>query len=164
LKASRHFGACFPVYACRADNGGSRRKKSNIELRAVRVGVWLGGFMHGGAYIICNVALNLTAATMVGFLMSLPVVFVPVLCRSGTASALPLGVPARAGGAVAGLYFAVLRRRLLFLRLGEALVCRSCVWRRAGVERKSLQSLSPLSVSFIQLVTTAVLSVWCAYL
>lgn len=32
-----------------------------------------------GAYISCNLALNLTAATNVGFIMSLPVLFTPFL-------------------------------------------------------------------------------------
>lgn len=31
------------------------------------------------AYICCNIALSLTSATNVGFLMSLPVIFAPIL-------------------------------------------------------------------------------------
>ena len=49
-------------------------------VRRVRWTVWLPpALCCAGAYITCNLALNLTAATNVGFIMSLPVLFTPLL-------------------------------------------------------------------------------------
>ena len=49
-------------------------------LRAVQVRDWLpAALCMAVSYISCNVALDLTSATNVGFLMALPVVFTPVI-------------------------------------------------------------------------------------
>lgn len=50
------------------------------QVRTVRRSLWLpSSLCCAGAYISCNVALSLTSATNVGFIMSLPVLFAPVL-------------------------------------------------------------------------------------
>lgn len=49
-------------------------------LRGARLGDWLpAALCMAVSYISCNVALDLTTATNVGFLMALPVVFTPIL-------------------------------------------------------------------------------------
>ena len=49
-------------------------------LRGARLGDWLpAALCMAASYISCNVALDLTTATNVGFLMALPVVFTPIL-------------------------------------------------------------------------------------
>lgn len=48
------------------------------ELKSAALGQWLpSGICMALGYITCNVALNLTDATTVGFLMALPVIFTP---------------------------------------------------------------------------------------
>lgn len=50
------------------------------QLRGVRPGLWLpAALCCAGAYIACNLALRMTDATTVGFLLSLPVLFTPLL-------------------------------------------------------------------------------------
>ena len=50
------------------------------QLRKVSWTLWLpSALCCAGAYISCNLALDLTAATNVGFIMSLPVLFAPLL-------------------------------------------------------------------------------------
>ncbi|MBP7279391.1 MAG: DMT family transporter, partial [Sedimentibacter sp.] len=50
------------------------------SLKSVEPKVYLpAGICMATAYITCNLALNWTSATNVGFLMSLPVIFAPVL-------------------------------------------------------------------------------------
>ena len=50
------------------------------QLKCINWNIWLPpSLCCAGAYISCNIALNLTAATNVGFIMSLPVLFAPIL-------------------------------------------------------------------------------------
>ncbi|MFR5091405.1 MAG: EamA family transporter [Adlercreutzia equolifaciens] len=59
------------------------------RLRSVKVRLWLPqALCMGISYLCCNVALDLTTATNVGFLVALPVVFAPLLSDGG--GALPL--------------------------------------------------------------------------
>lgn len=137
-------------------------RRAITELRSVRIGNWMpGAFCMAGAYILSNIALNLTAATTVGFLMSLPVMFVPVLAifvlhRPYCWSFLPIQL-----AAAVGLYLLCSNNGAFSFGWGEALalivsVCTAgaLVW-----SEKSLQSLSPFTISFIQIAITAVLSI-----
>ncbi len=57
-----------------------RGRKIAGQLKDVSWTVWMpSALCCAGAYISCNLALNLTAATNVGFIMSLPVLFAPLL-------------------------------------------------------------------------------------
>ena len=57
-----------------------RGRKIAGQLKDVSWTVWMpSALCCAGAYISCNLALNLTAATNVGFIMSLPVLFSPLL-------------------------------------------------------------------------------------
>lgn len=76
------------------------------ELRAAKLCDWLpSGLGAAGAFIFSNVALDLTTATNVGFLMGLPVMFTPVIAvvvlkRRYRAGYIPLQI-----AVVMGLYF-----------------------------------------------------------
>jgi drug/metabolite transporter (DMT)-like permease len=55
-------------------------KRAVAQLRTAHLSDWLpAGLCMAVAYIACNVALDLTSATNVGFLMSLPIIFAPFL-------------------------------------------------------------------------------------
>jgi len=137
-------------------------KSSVAELRTVKIGDWMpGALCMAGAYILSNIALNLTTATMVGFLMSLPVLFVPILAifvlrRPYRWTFLPVQL-----AAAAGLYLLCSGNGSFSFGWGEAmaLAVAVCVAGALVWSEKSLQSLSPLTVSFAQLTTTAVLSI-----
>ncbi|MGM9662729.1 MAG: DMT family transporter [Oscillospiraceae bacterium] len=50
------------------------------QLKGVAPGLWIpAALCCAGAYISCNLALDMTGATTVGFLFSLPVLFTPIL-------------------------------------------------------------------------------------
>lgn len=137
-------------------------RKAITELRTVHLFDWLpGALCMAGAYITCNIALNMAAATTVGFLMSLPVLFVPifaklVLQRSFCRAFLPAQL-----AATAGLYFLCSNGGSFSFGCGEMLgiivavfVAGALVW-----TEKSLLSLSALTISFAQIAITAVISI-----
>ena len=73
LLASRFFMASL---ACLLLFG----RRIRVQLPSARLRRWLPSALGiAGAYICCNLALNLTSATNVGFLISLPVLFTPFL-------------------------------------------------------------------------------------
>lgn len=135
------------------------------ELKKVKIKVWLPtSLCMALACITCNVGLNLTTATSVGFLMSLAVVFTPplariVLGRRIHRSFLPVLI-----FAVVGLYLLSMNGGTFRFGLGEwmALLCSfgmagSLVW-----GEDCLESLSPSALSLIQMAVTAVACIFCA--
>lgn len=137
-------------------------KRARTELRSVCIGNWMpGALCMAGAYILSNIALNLTTATSVGFLMSLPVMFVPILAivvlrRSYRWVYLPVQLTA-----AAGLYLLCSSGGVFSFGWGEvlALLVAVCVAGALVCSEKSLQSLSPLTVSFAQITITTILSI-----
>jgi len=137
-------------------------KRAIIELRSARIVDWLpGALCMAGAYITCNVALNMTAATTVGFLMSLPVLFVPVLSilvlhRSYCWSFFPAQL-----AAVIGLYLLCRNDGTFSFGRGEALGLTVAIFVAGALVfgEKSLQTLSALTVSLTQITITAILSI-----
>ncbi len=137
-------------------------KRAIPELRSVHISNWMpGALCMAGAYILSNIALNLTTATTVGFLMSLPVIFVPifviiVLHRPYRWAFLPVQLTA-----AAGLYLPCSSGGSFSFGWGEilALIVAVCVAGALVWSEKSLQSLSPLTVSFAQITITAILSI-----
>lgn len=137
-------------------------KRSIAELQTVRTGDWMpGALCMAGAYIISNIALNLTTATTVGFLMSLSIVFVPILAifvlhRPYRWAFLPAQLTV-----VAGLYLLCSNGGSFSFGWGEALalIVAACVAGALVWSEKSLQNLSPLTVSLAQITITAVLSI-----
>ena len=56
------------------------RKHIFADTLWLKSAVWLpSALCCAGAYITCNIALNITTATNVGFIMSMPVLFAPLL-------------------------------------------------------------------------------------
>lgn len=137
------------------------------EIRKIPVKVWLPtSLCMALAYITCNLGLNLTTATSVGFLMSLAVVFTPplswlVLKRKIHRSFIPVLLCA-----VVGLYLLCMNGGAFHFGTGEllALICSfgmagSLVW---GEE--CLLTLSPGAVSLVQMAVTAIASIFIAIL
>ena len=131
------------------------------ELRKARPGTWLpAAATMAMSYITFNAALAFSTATTVGFLMSLSVVFTPVLsalvCRRPYRKAM---LPVQAL-AVVGLYLLCRNGGSFSFGWGEALavLCSLCVAGSLVWGRESLAELSALTVSFSQLAAVTVLS------
>ena len=135
------------------------------ELRQTKIKVWLPtSLCMALAYITCNVALHITTATSVGFLMSLAIVFTAplarvVLGRRIHRSFIPVLILA-----VAGLYLLSMNNGKFQFGFGEflALLCSigmagSLVW-----GEDCLNTLSASAVSLIQMAVTAVACILCA--
>ena len=75
------------------------------RLRNVKVRLWLPqALCMGISYLCCNVALDLTTATNVGFLVALPVVFAPFLSTVAERSRYPRAIIPFQVGVAGGLY------------------------------------------------------------
>ena len=131
------------------------------ELRRAKPAAWLpASLCIAGAYITSNVAIKLTEVTTVGFLMSLPFLFTPLLTR------LVLRRPYRPlfllpqGLAVAGLYLLCASGGALAFGWGEALalLCALCMAGALVWSERGLSGLSPLAISTAQIAVTFVLS------
>lgn len=74
------------------------------RLRSVKVRLWLPqALCMGISYLCCNVALDLTTATNVGFLVALPVVFAPFLSTVVERSRYPRAIIPFQVGVAGGL-------------------------------------------------------------
>lgn len=137
------------------------------ELKRTKIKTWLPtSLCMAGAYITCNVALDLTTATGVGFLMSLSIIFTPPLAR------LVLGRKVRRGFipvpilAVTGMWLFSMNGGGFQFGWGEFLAL-TCSFFMAGAlvwGEESLDTMSPGAVSVVQMVVTAVISFLCALL
>ena len=75
------------------------------QLRQVSVRSWLpAAVCMALSYIACNVALDLTTATNVGFLVALPVVFAPLLSSLVNRKRYPVAFLPLQGAVVVGLF------------------------------------------------------------
>ena len=137
------------------------------ELRQVRFRNWLpSSLCMAGAYITCNLALNTTAATTVGFLMSLSVVFTPILVVLVLHRPYRLAVVPAQLAAVIGLYLLCSNGNSFHFGWGEGLsvlcslfMAGSLVW-----GEDSLDYMSPLTITVTQILVTTVLSFAGAFL
>jgi len=137
-------------------------KRIIAELRAAPVASWMPvALCTAGAYIFCNIALGLTIVTTVGFLVSLSVLFVPflaipVLHRPYRWVFLPVQL-----AAAAGLYLLCSNSGGFSFGWGEALAVMgaACMAGALVWGEKSLRNISPLTVSFSQIIVTTVLSI-----
>lgn len=140
-------------------------KKAIQELRATKMHFWFPtAICMAAAYITSNVGLNLTTATSVGFLMSLPIVFTPflsklILKRKIHKAFLPVPLIA-----IAGLYLISLNGGSFHFGLGEGLsLCCSIAMAGALVwGEEGLNHLSATTISLVQLLVTAIASTVCA--
>jgi len=116
------------------------------------------------AYITCNLALNLTSATNVGFLMSLPVIFAPLLAiiilhQKYDFRYLPLQIII-----IIGLYLLCSNEGEFTLNKGDifALITAIALSGALVFGKKSLESLDAVTISATQAGVTAFMSLICA--
>lgn len=117
-------------------------------------------------YITCGVALDLTSATNVGFLMSLPVVFTPflaviVLHRPYRLRNIPIQI-----AIIIGLYLLCSNGAAFSFGLGE-LLATVCAVAGAGAfvfGERSLKTLDEITVSAVQVWMSFLLSIPCSVL
>lgn len=131
------------------------------QLRAAKPADYLpAGLCMALAYISCNLALERTSATNVGFLMSLPVLFAPVLSsllfkRPYKWLHLPVQILV-----VLGLYLLCANGAAFRMGTGDllALCTALCVAGGLVYGERALQKLDAVVVSTVQLGVTAILS------
>ncbi len=136
-------------------------------LKGARVGDWLpASLCMAVSYISCNIALDLTTATNVGFLMALPVVFTPILAalvlrRRYRLFHLPFQI-----AVVAGLYLLCSSGGSFTFGLGEvcALVTAislagALVFGERGLERMDVVTVSgaQIGITFVACLAGALL-------
>ncbi|MDP4090925.1 MAG: EamA family transporter [Bacillota bacterium] len=116
------------------------------------------------AYITCNLALNWTSATNVGFLMSLPVIFTPLLAiailhQKYDFRYLPLQIIL-----IIGLYLLCSNKGGFTFNKGDifALVTAIALSGSLVFGKKSLESLDAVTISAAQAGVTACMSLICA--
>ena len=98
------------------------------RLRSVKVRLWLPqALCMGISYLCCNVALDLTTATNVGFLVALPVVFAPLLSTMVERSRYPRAIIPFQVGVAGGLYLLCSQGGSLAVGPGELLALGSSV-------------------------------------
>lgn len=131
------------------------------QLKAAKPADYLpAGLSMALAYISCNLALERTSATNVGFLMSLPVIFAPVF--SSLLSRKPykwLHLPVQLV-VVLGLYLLCANGAAFRLGTGDllALCTALCVAGGLVYGERALQKLDAVVVSTVQLGVTALIS------
>ena len=137
------------------------RETIKAELKEQPVGSYLpAGICMALAYIFCNLALNWTSAVNVGFLMSLPIIFVPVLEKIILQKPYPKQFIFLQIAVLAGLYLLCSNGGSFVFRTGDIFAVLTAVMIAGALVfgEKSLQSLSVVSISAVQLGITAVLS------
>lgn len=136
-------------------------KKILSELKAAAPLSYLpAGLCMALAYIFCNLALNSTSAVNVGFLMSLPIIFVPILEQLILKKPYPRQFILIQLAVLAGLYLLCSNGGSFVFTAGDILAVATAVMIAGGLVfgEKSLQSLSVISVSAVQIGLTALLS------
>lgn len=137
------------------------------SLRAARLSAWLpAAVCMAVSYICCNVALDFTSATTVGFLVALPVVFTPILASLVNRSRYPKAFLPFQGAVVLGLYLLCSNGGALTFGLGEILGLASSVALAGALVfgQKGLVELDAISVAGSQIGMAFVLSLVCAVL
>lgn len=134
------------------------------SLKSVEPKVYLpAGICMATAYITCNLALSWTSATNVGFLMSLPVIFAPILALliykvKYRLIHIPVQIVV-----VIGLYLLCFDGKISFGK-GEitALITAISIAGALVFGEESLKQLDAVAVSAVQAGITALISLPCA--
>ena len=140
-------------------------KRIIASLKSVEPKVYLpASICMAAAYITCNLALNWTSATNVGFLMSLPVIFAPVLALflykvKYRLIHIPIQIVV-----VIGLYLLCFDGEKLVFGKGEvtALITALSIAGALVFGEESLKQLDAVAVSAAQAGITALISLPCA--
>lgn len=135
------------------------------SLKSVTPKVYLPtSFCMALAYISCNLALNWTSATNVGFLMSLPVIFAPILALLVYKTKYKLiHIPVQIA-VVVGLYLLCYDGSSFVFGKGEitALITAFSISGALVFGEESLKRLDAAAVSAAQAGITAIISLPCA--
>lgn len=119
------------------------------------------------AYISCNMALSMTSATNVGFLMSLPVIFTPVLSVFILKETYPFRHLPLQLTVIIGLVMLCMQGQTLNFAAGDFLALLTAVFVAGALVfgKKSLGThLDAVAISAAQSGCTALLSLVCAFL
>ena len=140
-------------------------KRLTAQLRTAKLSQYLpASLCMAIAYITCNLALNWTSATNVGFLMSLPVIFAPLLAivilhQKYDFRFLPLQIIV-----TVGLYLLCCNDGGSTINKGDmcALITAIALSGALVFAKKSLESLDAVTISAAQAGVTAIISLICA--
>lgn len=135
------------------------------RLRGVRMRSWLpAAVCMALSYLFCNVALDLTTATNVGFLVALPVVFAPLLTSLVQRTRYPRGVIPFQLAVAVGLYLLCSQGGSLSFGVGEAMALASSVALAGALVfgKQALAELDAVTVAGSQIVVSFVLCLGCA--
>lgn len=131
-------------------------------LRAAPLKAWLPcSLAMAAAYASCNLALEYTTATNVGFLMSLPVLFTPALARLVLKRPYPKGVIPIQLAVIAGLYLLCCGSESgsFTFGIGEVLglVCALSLAAALVFSEGAMPGIDPVSMAAAQATVTGVL-------
>lgn len=135
------------------------------RLRTVSVRLWLPqALCMGISYLCCNVALDLTTATNVGFLVALPVVFAPFLSTLVERTRYPRAIIPFQVGVAGGLYLLCSQGGSLAVGPGELLALGSSVALAGALVfgKKALAELDAVTVAGTQIAVAFALCLGCA--
>ena len=135
------------------------------RLRNVKVRLWLPqALCMGISYLCCNVALDLTTATNVGFLVALPVVFAPLLSTVVERSRYPRAIIPFQVGVAGGLYLLCSQGGSLAVGPGELLALGSSVALAGALVfgKQALAELDAVTVAGTQIAVAFALCLGCA--
>ena len=135
------------------------------QLRGARLGTWLpAALCMALAYLTCNVALDLTTATNVGFLVALPVVFAPFLSTVAERSRYPRAIIPFQVGVAGGLYLLCSQGGSLAVGPGELLALGSSVALAGALVfgKQALAELDAVTVAGTQIAVAFALCLGCA--
>jgi len=135
------------------------------RLRTVRVRAWLpAALCMALSYLCCNVALDLTTATNVGFLVALPVVFTPFLSMLAERTRYPRAIIPFQVAVAAGLYLLCSQGGSLAFGLGEIMALGSSVALAGALVlgKRALAELDAITVAGTQIVVSFGLCLGCA--
>lgn len=135
------------------------------QVRSVRMRVWIpAAVCMAFAYLTCNVALDLTTATNVGFLVALPVVFAPLLSSVVNRRRYPLTFVPFQIAVVAGLYLLCNNGGALTFGPGEALALLSSAALAGALVfgERGLAELDAVAVAGTQIGMSFVVALVCA--
>ncbi|MEC4175795.1 DMT family transporter [Adlercreutzia sp. R7] len=136
-------------------------------LRKVRVRTWLPqAACMAVSYLCCNVALDLTTATNVGFLVALPVVFAPFLSTLVERGRYPRAVIPFQVGVAGGLYLLCSQGGSLAVGPGELMALASSVALAGALVfgKQALAELDAVTVAGTQIAVAFALCLGCALL
>jgi drug/metabolite transporter (DMT)-like permease len=116
------------------------------------------------AYITCNLALNFTTATNVGFLMSMPVIFAPILAVVILKKKYDFRYLLLQVVVIIGLYLLCSNDGSITLNKGDifALITAIALSGSLVFGKKSLESIDAVTISATQAGVTAFMSFICA--